>query len=64
MLSRIGSVMTVAGFLALMCIGGREDLEFTLGITSGFVPLMIKTVFALALMAAGVALSGGVDNEK
>ncbi len=63
MLSRIGEIMVVGGFFALMCIGGQEDYEFTLGVTSGFVPLVIKTVIALALMAIGVKLSGGVSNE-
>ena len=64
MLSRIGEIMVAGGFLALMCIGGQEDLEFALGVTSGFVPLVIKTLLALIAMAAGVALSGGVSNEK
>lgn len=64
MLSKIGALMVAGGFLGLMCISGQEDLEFSLGITSGFVPLMIKTILALVVMALGVILSGGVDNEK
>ena len=64
MVSKIGEMMVAGGFLALMCIGGQEDLEFALGVTSGFVPLLIKTMLALGVMAAGVALSGGVSNEK
>lgn len=64
MLSRIGEMMVAGGFLAMMCIGGQEDYEFALGVTSGFIPLAIKTMLALAVMAIGVKLSGGVSNGK
>ena len=63
MLSKIGTMMVGAGFLGLMCIGGGEDLEFAQGVTSPFLPLVIKTVIALAIMAVGVALAGGEQND-
>ena len=64
MLSRIGTLMVAGGFLGLMCIGGAEDLEYAQGVTSPFLPLVIKTVIALAVMAAGVYFAGGAENEK
>ena len=61
MFSRLGTLMVAGGFLGLMCIGGAEDLEYAQGVTSPFLPLAVKTLIALSVMAAGVALSGGCE---
>ena len=60
---RIGAVLVLVGFVALIGMAGADDVAVANGIHSPIVPLILKSVLFLSMMAGGAVLIGGETNE-
>lgn len=60
---KIGAVLVLVGFVALIGMAGADDVAVVNGVHSPIVPLILKGVLFLAMMGTGAVLIGGETDE-
>lgn len=60
---KIGAVLVLVGFVALIGMAGADDVAVANGVHSSIVPLILKGILFLAMMGTGAVLIGGDTNE-
>ena len=60
---RIGAVLVLVGFIALIGMAGADDVAVANGIHSPIIPLVFKGILFLGMMAGGAVLIGGETDE-
>lgn len=60
---KIGAVLVLVGFVALIGMAGADDVAVANGVHSSIVPLILKGILFLAMMGTGAVLIGGETDE-
>ena len=60
---RIGAVLILVGFIALIGMAGADDVAVANGIHSPIIPLILKGILFLGMMTGGAVLIGGETDE-
>ena len=61
---RIGGGLVLFGMTALIGMAGTDDVAVANGVHSPIVPLILKGILFLAMMAVGAVLVGGDPDEN
>lgn len=61
---RIGGGLVLFGMTALIGMAGTDDAAVANGVHSPIVPLILKGILFLAMMAVGAVLVGGDPDEN
>ena len=61
---RIGGGLVLFGMTALIGMAGTDDVDVSNGVHSPIVPLILKGILFLAMMAVGAVLVGGETDEN
>lgn len=61
---RIGGGLVLFGMAALIGMAGTDDVAVANGVHSPIVPLILKGILFLAMMAVGAVLVGGGPDEN
>lgn len=56
---KIGAVLVLVGFVALIGMAGADDVAVAGGVHSPIVPLILKGILFLGMMGTGAVLLGG-----
>lgn len=60
---RIGGGLVLFGLIALISMAGADDIAMTEGIHNPILPLLLKGILFLGMMAVGAVLVGGESDE-
>ena len=60
---KIGAVLVLVGFVALIGMAGADDVAVANGVHSPMLPLLLKGILFLTMMAGGAVLIGGETDE-
>ena len=60
---QIGGILAIAGFFLLLGMAGTDDVAVLNGVHSPILPLLLKGLLFLSMMATGAVLIGGEADE-
>ena len=61
---KIGSLLSFIGFSLLLGMAGADDVAVLEGAHSPMLPLVLKGILFLSMMAVGAILIGGASDES
>lgn len=60
---QLGGILAIAGFFLLLGMAGTDDVAVLNGVHSPMLPLLLKGLLFLSMMATGAVLIGGEADE-
>ena len=61
---KIGSLLSFIGFTLLLSMAGADDVAVMEGAHGPMLPLVLKGILFLSMMAVGAVLIGGASDES
>lgn len=61
---QIGGILAIAGFFLLLGMAGTDDVAVLNGVHAPIIPLLLKGILFLSMMATGAVLIGGAADEN